>query len=520
MNTEGSVAVTFRGAEREASAVRTGEHDEDGLRVQLEDTVHANRFSSTGSRLSDSRCKHAVGRVVLSFGFRILGMVLIVVDVALVIMRLFVMLPNALVMLEDLSLFIAIFFAMDVGLHAFVEGFHQYFHDWLNVLDAVIVFVTLLIAIVHLVVFSYFTDIVRLVVILRVLRLIMLVRAFRILSQRKKLEKASRKMVSENKRRYQKEGFDLDLTYVTDRIIAMSFPSSGKQAVYRNPIQEVARFLDMKHGNHYKVYNLCSEKGYESKYFHNRVERVCVDDHNVPSLPELLRFADSVHQWMDSDDANVIAIHCKGGKGRTGTMVCTWLVDSGQFKTAEESLNFFGERRTDKSVSLKFQGVETPSQSRYVGYFETIKHKCNRLLPAEKSLIIKSFKIHSIQGVGKSNGSDLTVQVVARGTVVCQATCATHRECRVLHDAEENSVLIGLLSCPPVSGDVKVRFQSNAGIPKGYDNCAFYFWFNTSFIENNKLYLSRDELDNPHKKKTWTIFKDDFAVEVFFTDNN
>ncbi|XP_075923878.1 phosphatidylinositol 3,4,5-trisphosphate 3-phosphatase TPTE2-like isoform X4 [Petromyzon marinus] len=464
-----------------SSAVRTGEHNEDGLRVQLEDTVHANRCSSTGGRLSDSRWKHAVGRVVLSFGFRILGMVLIVVDVALVIMSLFVMLPNALVMLEDLSLFIAIFFAVDVGLHVFVEG---------------------------------------LVVILRVLRLIILVRAFRILSQRKKLEKASRKMVSENKRRYQKDGFDLDLTYVTDRVIAMSFPSSGKQAVYRNPIQEVARFLDMKHGNHYKVYNLCSEKGYEAKYFHNRVERVCVDDHNVPSLPELLRFADSVHQWMDSDDANVIAIHCKGGKGRTGTMVCTWLVDSGQFQTAEESLNFFGERRTDKSVSLKFQGVETPSQSRYVGYFEKIKHKCNRLLPAEKSLIIKSFKIHSIQGVGKSNGSDLTVQVVARGMVVCQATCATQRECRVLHDAEENSVLIGLLSCPPVSGDVKVRFQSNAGIPKGYDNCAFYFWFNTSFIENNKLYLSRDELDNPHKKKSWTIFKDDFAVEIFFTDNN
>ncbi|CDR18867.1 unnamed protein product [Oncorhynchus mykiss] len=84
--------------------------------------------------------------------------------------------------------------------------------------------------------------------------------------------------------RTSKDGFDLDLTYVTDRVIAMSFPSSGKQALYRNPIREVARFLDTKHEDHYRVYNLCSEKGYDPKFFHYRVERVFIDDHNVPSL--------------------------------------------------------------------------------------------------------------------------------------------------------------------------------------------------------------------------------------------
>ncbi len=65
--------------------------------------------------------------------------------------------------------------------------------------------------------------------------------------------------VSQNKRRYIDEQFDLDLTYVTDRVIAMSFPSSGSEALYRNSIRDVGEFLDKKHYGHYRVYNLCCE---------------------------------------------------------------------------------------------------------------------------------------------------------------------------------------------------------------------------------------------------------------------
>lgn len=45
-----------------------------------------------------------------------------------------------------------------------------------------------------------------------------------------------REKVSGKKKRLITEGFNLDLTYVTKRIIAMSFPGEGLEGLYRNPI--------------------------------------------------------------------------------------------------------------------------------------------------------------------------------------------------------------------------------------------------------------------------------------------
>ncbi|KAM4701240.1 phosphatidylinositol 3,4,5-trisphosphate 3-phosphatase TPTE2-like isoform 2-T2 [Discoglossus pictus] len=482
-------------------------------KVQIEDGRNDNEEQETWY----NKVKERISPCVMSFVFRVFGVVLIIVDFVLVIVDLSVSdkSPPITALVSGISLAISIFFLIDVLLHIFVEGFQQYFSSKLNIFDAAIVVVTLLVTLIYAFTdFSGATNIPRMVNFLRALRIIILVRIFRLASQKRQLEKVTRRMVSENKRRYQKDGFDLDLTYITDRIIAMSFPSSGKQSFYRNPIEEVARFLDLKHKDHYKVYNLCSEKGYDPKYFHYRVERVFIDDHNVPALVDMLTFTASVRAWMAEDPKNVIAIHCKGGKGRTGTMVCTWLVDSDQFESAKESLDYFGERRTDTRVSTKFQGVETPSQSRYVAYYEIVKNKYKLQLPPEKNLQIKSIRIHSIQG--KSNGSDLKVQILVKKQVAFQCVCETQENCKLFYDAGNNTVVISLERCPVITGDVKIRFESTANLPKGYDDCPFYFWFNTSFIENNRLYLSKNELDNPHKEKSGKIYKESFAVELNF----
>lgn len=54
---------------------------------------------------------------------------------------------------------------------------------------------------------------------------------------------AIRGLVSKKKKRYKKDGFDLDLSYITPRLIAMGFPSLGSEGLYRNPMKEVKSFF-------------------------------------------------------------------------------------------------------------------------------------------------------------------------------------------------------------------------------------------------------------------------------------
>eukprot|EP00002_Diphylleia_rotans_P035865 TRINITY_DN7866_c0_g1_i1.p1 TRINITY_DN7866_c0_g1~~TRINITY_DN7866_c0_g1_i1.p1 ORF type:complete len:154 (+),score=10.21 TRINITY_DN7866_c0_g1_i1:85-546(+) len=123
-----------------------------------------------------------------------------------------------------------------------------------------------------------------------------------------------RQVVSGKKKRFQQCGFDLDLSYITDRIIAMGFPAEAVEGIYRNPMSEVVRFLDTQHKDHYKVYNLCSERKYESSRFHERVAVYPFDDHCPPPFDIIETFCQDVRAWLDLHPENVIAIHCKAGK--------------------------------------------------------------------------------------------------------------------------------------------------------------------------------------------------------------
>ncbi|XP_039042747.1 phosphatidylinositol 3,4,5-trisphosphate 3-phosphatase and protein-tyrosine-phosphatase PTEN1-like [Hibiscus syriacus] len=174
-----------------------------------------------------------------------------------------------------------------------------------------------------------------------------------------------RNLVSKKRRRIVVGGYDLDMSYITDRVLAMSFPAERMRAVYRNPLWQVKSVLEMRHQGHYKVYNLCIEEDYDPSNFHGRVERFPFDDNHVPHFEMMMKLCESVHSWLSKDPKNIAVVHCMAGKGRTGLMVCAYLVYTGM--SAEEALQLYAQMRTTNN-----EGVSIPSQRRYVGYWEKI----------------------------------------------------------------------------------------------------------------------------------------------------
>jgi phosphatidylinositol-3,4,5-trisphosphate 3-phosphatase/dual-specificity protein phosphatase PTEN len=75
-----------------------------------------------------------------------------------------------------------------------------------------------------------------------------------------------RTVVSGNKKRYVDRKYNLDLSYITPRIIAMAYPASGIESVYRNQINKVSKFLKERHKSDYMVFNLSGRKYDNGKF--------------------------------------------------------------------------------------------------------------------------------------------------------------------------------------------------------------------------------------------------------------
>ncbi|OCF33832.1 hypothetical protein I317_01324 [Kwoniella heveanensis CBS 569] len=139
-----------------------------------------------------------------------------------------------------------------------------------------------------------------------------------------------RKIVSGNKARFidPENAVNLDLVYVTDRIIIMGYPATGVAGLYRNRRRDVLKFINSRHGEKWWIWNLCPlyENAYSPESMHGRVSRYPFPDHHPPPLPLLPLAVREMTAWLEGDQQRVAIIHCKAGKGRSGTLLCSYLL--------------------------------------------------------------------------------------------------------------------------------------------------------------------------------------------------
>lgn len=100
-----------------------------------------------------------------------------------------------------------------------------------------------------------------------------------------------RRIVAGAKNRTVDQKYDLDLTYITPQLIAMAYPASGIEQIYRNTITDVAAFLQSQHADSYEVINV-SDRAYDYSFFGGRVREYPWPDHQAPCLATLFEIAE------------------------------------------------------------------------------------------------------------------------------------------------------------------------------------------------------------------------------------
>ncbi|KAF7241758.1 Tensin [Varanus komodoensis] len=135
---------------------------------------------------------------------------------------------------------------------------------------------------------------------------------------------------------------ELDLVYVTERIIAVNFASLSEEQTFCSNLKEVLDF------------------GWP--------------DLHTPALEKICSICKAMDTWLNADAHNVVVLHNKGNRGRTGVVIAAYMHYSNISASADQALDRFAMKRFYED-KLKCYHKEFRSPTRDV-IFRVQFHTC------------------------------------------------------------------------------------------------------------------------------------------------
>lgn len=190
-------------------------------------------------------------------------------------------------------------------------------------------------------------------------------------------------------------------------------------------------FLDSKHGQDWAIWEFRAEgTGYPDDAVYNRIRHYPWPDHHPPPFRLIPNIMASMRNWLHGGDLQdgrsqppldsrgtaedkakelaakeerrkkrVVVVHCKAGKGRSGTASCSYLIAEEGWKP-EDALTRFTERRMRPRFGA---GLTIPSQLRWIGYVD-------RWTRAGKKYVDRPVEIVEIHVWGLRSGVRIDVE--------------------------------------------------------------------------------------------------------------
>ncbi|KAM9483730.1 auxilin isoform 2-T2 [Clarias gariepinus] len=280
---------------------------------------------------------------------------------------------------------------------------------------------------------------------------------------------------------------ELDIAYITSRIIVMSYPAEAVELGYRNHVEDIRSFLDSRHADHYTVFNL-SQRNYRGAKFSNRVSECNWPSRQAPSLHNLFAVCKNMHNWLKQNPKNVCVITCSDGRGPSGVLVCAMFCFCHLFTNPVPAMQLLSAKRPGSGL--------WPSHRRYIGYVCSMVLE-KPTLPHSKPLVIKAVTMNPIPCFNKQRSGCRPFCDVLIGETKIFSTAQEYERMRE-YRVHEGKVVFNL--GVSVQGDVVIsayHMRSHALQAKVTNTQIFQIQFHTGFIAPGTTVLKfmKSELD-------------------------
>ncbi|XP_026001958.1 auxilin isoform X2 [Maylandia zebra] len=283
---------------------------------------------------------------------------------------------------------------------------------------------------------------------------------------------------------------ELDIAYITSRIIVMTYPAESVQIGYQNHVEDIRSFLDSRHADHYTVFNL-SQRNYRGAKFSNRVSECNWPSRQAPSLHNLFAVCKNMYNWLKQNPKNVCVITCSDGRAPSGVLVCAMFCFCHLFNNPVPAMQLLSAKRPGSGL--------WPSHRRYIGYVcSMVSEKPS--LPHSKPLVIKALTMSPIPCFNKQRSGCRPFCDVLIGETKIFTTAQEYERMRE-HRVQDGKVVFPL--GVSVQGDVVVsvyHMRSTIGgrlQAKVSNTQIFQIQFHTGFIApgTTMLKFNKPELD-------------------------